>query len=182
MRNTWQMWSAGISNEILEKIEKQAESVNQQKASVFAGSQNIPDIRRSNIKWLTGNNFVLDTLWYYVQQANRNAFNVDVCKVADVQYTEYHASEKGHYGLHHDINWESDKAFDRKLSVTVQLSSPDEYEGGDFSFSEVENPSTQSRAKGTILIFPSYLLHKVTPVTKGVRKSLVAWFEGPRWR
>jgi PKHD-type hydroxylase len=182
MRNTWQMWSAGISEETIKEIEQQTESVPQQEATVFAGAKSIPDVRRSNIKWLTGNSFVLNILWAYVQEANRNAFNVDVCQVADIQYTEYHASEKGHYGLHHDINWESTKAFDRKLSVTVQLSSPNDYEGGNFSFTEVETPPKQSRAKGTVLIFPSYLQHQVTPVTKGVRKSLVAWFEGPRWR
>ncbi len=182
MRNTWQMWTGGVSEDLIEAIEKEAALVSGQEAGIFASSESAPDIRRSNIKWLTHNNFVSDLLWGYVQEANRNAFGVDVTQVADIQYTEYHASEQGHYGLHHDIHWQSDKAFDRKLSVTVQLSSPEDYEGGDFSFSEVETPPKESKVKGTILVFPSYLQHSVMPVTKGVRKSLVAWFEGPRWR
>ena len=71
---------------------------------------------------------------------------------------------------------------DRKLSVTVQLSDPSEYEGGGFEFLECPNPDESSRKKGTVLVFPSYLKHRVLPVTKGTRKSLVAWFEGPRWK
>ena len=62
----------------------------------------------------------------------------------------------------------------------MQLSDPTDYEGGDFIFSEVETPAN-SKQKGTVLIFPSYLSHKVLPITSGVRRSLEAWFEGPRW-
>ena len=67
-------------------------------------------------------------------------------------------------------------------TLIIQLSDSTEYEGGDFTFSEVESPNQTSKDKGTVLVFPSYLQHKVTPVTKGERKSLVAWFEGPQWK
>ena len=118
-----------------------------------------------------------------MEQANRNAFGFDICSVGDIQYTEYSADNKGHYNWHHDIDWNDDKAFDRKLSVTVQLSDPSEYKGGEFQFNETENPQRELlKIKGTVLVFPSYLSHKVYEVTEGKRKSLVAWFEGPRWK
>ena len=70
--------------------------------------------------------------------------------------------------------------------MTIQLSDSDEYEGGDFEFDNdiLANPPDKNilREKGRVLIFPSFLPHKVNPVTKGIRKSLVTWIEGPAWR
>lgn len=118
-----------------------------------------------------------------IDHACQNAFYVNVFKNAEIQYTEYHASENGHYDWHHDIDWNADDGLDRKLSITVQLSDPSEYEGGDFQFTEIPNPEMQdAKQKGSVLIFPSYLIHQVSPVTQGVRKSLVAWFKGPKWQ
>ena len=74
----------------------------------------------------------------------------------------------------------------RKLSMTIQLSDPDDYEGGDFVFNVNQigqSPDReQLRKKGTVLVFPSFIMHGVKPVTKGTRKSLVSWIEGPTWR
>lgn len=179
MRQNWQMWSGQVNPEIVEAIIKAGGETN--KASTFndAGS----DVRTSRVSWLTNQPWVSDMLYFYADQANQAAFHTTLYKKADIQFTEYHATEGGHYSWHHDIDWSRNDGLDRKLSVTVQLSDPSEYEGGNFSFSEVENPDTeQSKAKGTVLIFPSYLQHAVSPVTSGVRKSLVAWFEGPKWR
>ena len=71
--------------------------------------------------------------------------------------------------------------YDRKLSVVIQLSDPTTYQGGDFQFQDVETP-VNFRTQGSILVFPSYLPHRVTEITDGVRYSLVDWLEGPRWR
>ena len=72
----------------------------------------------------------------------------------------------------------------RKISVTAQLTDPEEYEGGDFEIKNLwgtmELPiDPEVKNKGTILVFPSMLLHRVTPVTKGKRQSLVQWYNGP---
>ncbi|MDA8015328.1 MAG: 2OG-Fe(II) oxygenase, partial [Gammaproteobacteria bacterium] len=66
----------------------------------------------------------------------------------------------------------------------VQLSDADEYEGGDFQMHYVKAhpPADIIRKRGTVLIFPSLLLHRVTPVTSGVRYSLVGWYVGPSWK
>jgi PKHD-type hydroxylase len=70
----------------------------------------------------------------------------------------------------------------RKLSLSVQLSEPEDYEGGSLLLYNGEEPMTLPKTRGTGLFFPSYSLHEVTPVTKGIRYSLVAWFLGPRFK
>lgn len=177
------MWSGGVSVETLQIIKKQAETIPFQDAKIFSDAKKNTKIRRSQIKWMTNNDIIRNILWGFVQEANRNAFGFDVTYVGDIQYTEYNATDEGHYDWHHDIHWSADKSYDRKLSVTVQLSDAKDYEGGNFEFNEVTNPDTiASKKLGTVLIFPSYLQHRVLPVTKGKRISLVGWFEGPRWR
>jgi PKHD-type hydroxylase len=70
----------------------------------------------------------------------------------------------------------------RKLSITVQLSDPDEYEGGELQFMVNQNIFTAPKDKGTAIIFPSFALHRVTPITKGSRKSIVGWISGAPYR
>ena len=176
VRQNWQMYSKIIPEAVVDDIVKTIGKTVE--ASTFNNS--VEDVRKSRVAWIKDKR-ILDLLYDYVDVANRVAFNVHIYKKADIQFTEYLATEGGHYNWHHDIDWDRNDGLDRKLSITVQLSSPDEYQGGDFMFSECQSPS-QAKEKGTVLIFPSYLLHKVTPVTKGIRKSLVAWFEGPKWQ
>ena len=177
IRQNWQMFHKGISDNMVDEIIKITGKTDE--ASTFNNSGS--DIRKSRVAWID-NQSVRNMLYEFVDIANTHAFHVHIYKKADIQYTEYLSSEQGHYGLHHDIDWNNNNNFDRKLSVTVQLSDSKEYEGGNFTFSEVESPNHTSKDKGTVLVFPSYLQHKVTPVTKGKRKSLVAWFQGPQWK
>lgn len=177
-RQNWQMFSGAVPNEIIDEIIDGA-GVTENAGTFNNGGS---DIRNSRVAWLNNRKEILDMLYDFVDAANRNAFGVHVYKQADIQFTEYHASERGHYSAHHDIDWNRNDGFDRKLSVTVQLSDPNDYEGGDFVFHECESPDDSCKRKGTVLVFPSYLSHAVQPVTKGIRRSLVAWFEGPKWQ
>jgi PKHD-type hydroxylase len=180
VRQNWQMWSGGLSGDELNVVLGAVNNIQTTPATTFCNSDET--VRSSQVAWISGNNDVKDILWKYVKTANENAFYCDVEKICDIQYTEYHAAKGGHYDWHIDVNWDGDTPRDRKLSVTVQLSDPSEYLGGNFMFGECPSPDLNSRAKGTVLVFPSYLKHRVEPVTKGTRKSLVSWFEGPRWR
>ncbi len=175
-RQNWLYWHKSIDTAAILDI---ASKLEVEDASTFGGMNT--DYRRSKIAWLTGNQDILDLLWPYVNEAAK-IMDIDVQHFAEFQYTEYHGSQEAKYDWHHDVAWLNSSGRDRKLSVTVQLSDPEDYEGGYFEFQEVENPSDECRGKGTVLIFPSYLQHRVTPVTSGVRKTLVAWFEGPTWR
>lgn len=174
-RQNWLYWHKAIDADEILRIAKDHAV---QDATTFGGAS---DYRRSKISWLTGNETISKTLQPYVQSA-AHTMQVVTSSLSELQYTEYHGSNEGKYDWHHDVDWNKNDGGDRKLSVTVQLSDPEDYEGGHFEFLEVEQPSSEIRDKGTVLVFPSYLHHRVTPVTSGVRKTLVAWFEGPTWR
>ena len=71
----------------------------------------------------------------------------------------------------------------RKVSITVQLSDTDDYEGGNLEiWSGGDNVKIAPRGRGNVVIFPSYMMHRVTPVTKGTRKSFVLWVGGEHYR
>ena len=180
MRDLYQLWSGGLSDEQVENIISTGEQYEPQDATIFSSSEAKTDIRSSVVRGLP-DQWVRDLLFEYIKQANTNAFGVDVENQAEIQFTEYHGEQNGHYDWHHDINWNGSTNSDRKLSITVQLSDPSDYEGGDFEFDEVST-NADFKSKGTVLVFPSYLRHRVLPITSGTRKSLVAWFFGPRWR
>ena len=137
------------------------------------------NIRRSKICWLS-DKWIKMLLWEYVLKANK-AFQIDIENNSEVQFIEYRDNEKGHYDWHHDVNWNGQDGMDRKLSVTIQLSDSNEYFGGNFEFDEIKT-NVDFKPQGTEIIFPSYLRHRVSPVTFGTRRSLVAWYYGPKWR
>lgn len=115
-----------------------------------------------------------------VNNANNSFFEFDLDFIEPVQYTEYQKGE--FYAKHIDIAYEEPGRYPRKLSFTLQLSDPSEYTGGDVLLYGEAKPTAIKKEKGTIVFFPSFLLHEVTPVTSGVRKSLVGWVHGPRWK
>ena len=93
------------------------------------------------------------------------------------QVAEYSAPG-GHYSWHNDIG--TGQFSTRKLSMSVQLSDAGDYEGGDLQFADSTAPAP--REIGSLIVFPSYLAHRVHPVTAGIRKSLVSWVSGPAFR
>ena len=92
----------------------------------------------------------------------------------------YPESLQGHYDWHVDMG--RSYAASRKLGFSLQLSHSDDYEGGDIEFHNVEIDKSSLRKKGTMAIFPTYWLHRVTPVTKGTRDVAVGWVHGPSYR
>ncbi len=144
-------------------------------AVTFQGNNG--SIRKTRIGW-TEDHKLQEKMKRFLLEANRNAFGFNADYLPPLQFGEYHPG--GHYDWHHDVNWNNEGMYDRKLSIVLQLSDPATYSGGDFEFSEVQNPNF--RPQGSVLVFPSYLLHRVTPVISGVRHSLVGWVEGPRWK
>ena len=178
VRQSWQLWSGALSDEQCNRIVNICEKSPVEEAKTFSGGGGN---RRSKVRW-TEDQEIGAILWDYTQKANE-VLGVDIEPYTSIQYTEYHGSEGGHYGNHHDIDWNRADGRDRKLSITMQLSCPTEYTGGEFCFTEVENPPMDAlKKRGSILVFPSYLIHAVTPVTSGLRRSVVAWFEGPTWK
>ncbi len=142
-----------------------------------------PAIRKSNIKWIHHDEksaWVYDRIRDLSIEANNSIWKFNLHSVLDsIQYTEYYANG-GHYGWHTDIGPGS--ISHRKVSITIQLSGPDEYEGGDFDLWYGSEFMTMEKKKGSAILFPSFTLHRVTPVTKGVRRSLVLWVGGEAYK
>jgi PKHD-type hydroxylase len=110
---------------------------------------------------------------------NDNFFHLDIEKIESLQYGEYRETVNGHFDRHIDALRFSSGGF-RKLSFSIQLSDPSEYEGGDLLLHYGPEGVTAPKEQGTMIMFPSTMLHEVTPVTRGVRRSLVGWVLGPR--
>ena len=115
-------------------------------------------------------------------QANANAFGFDLSGFHEVQFTEYNAENSGTYGWHEDLAWKKVTPFDRKMSMVVQLSKPDEYTGGKLEFANDPLGDGQFCNQGDVIFFPSFNRHRVIPVKLGIRYSLVTWFVGPKFR
>jgi len=181
MRDNWQLFSGALSADACNHMIANFSKLPEIDGGTFGGAK---DHRRSKVRWIYNEVGLQDALLRYVNQANAIAFNADIQQeMGEMQFGEYSADYKGKYDWHHDIDWQNGKNFDRKLSVVVQLTNPDAYKGGNFEFSEVESPKKEDWSKqGSVLIFPSYLTHRVTEVTEGTRYSLVSWVRGPRWR
>ena len=181
MRQAWQLWEGKIHPMICEKLMQECkEELTLRDGTVFSDDDYKPnsEIRKTKLGF-TGNSEIKKLIEYYGFEANRSTFNFDVDYIPDAQFGEY--SKGSFYNWHHDVNWQGTSMYDRKLSVVIQLSDPTTYEGGNFEFQDVETP-VNFRTQGSILVFPSYLPHRVTEITDGVRHSLVDWLEGPRWR
>jgi len=104
-------------------------------------------------------------------------FDVDRCEA--VQFAEYGVGQK--YNWHIDTFPLTGLATDRKVTVVCLLSDPAEYEGGNLQL-KFYGEHTPVMRKGTIIAFPSFIEHQVTPVTKGVRYTATIWISGPRFR
>lgn len=145
-------------------------------------NNNTDHIRRSQICWLKEKN--LD--WLYqkignkILELNKKHWNFTLSKLDYLQYTEYDESYQGHFDWHLDIGNTCNSV--RKLSISIQLSDSVEYDGGDLIFKNRHQITKSPKKKGSLIVFPSYILHKVNPVTKGNRKSLIVWFKGEPFR
>lgn len=145
-----------------------------------------PERRNSDIFMLEGYlryPSIYEAVCKIVCEGNLQHFNFDLCEVQVLQYTEYSAEYGGEYKAHKDTSEPDEDGFIRKLSLSVQLSDSSEYEGGNLIFPDIPDYDPEATKKlGTVVMFPSYMTHQVTPVTGGLRKSLVGWVTGPAFR
>jgi len=181
-------FESGLTKEELIKFNNLILNLEYHDATIIgdsASGEKSLDVRSSKIKWIPHSN---DWNWLYnkfqdmITEANDELWNFNIYDIVEeIQYTEYHASDKGHYDWHQDIG--PGDASLRKISLTVQLTDSDLYEGGDLEIwqgGEVRDKTP--RGSGIVIIFPSYMMHRVTPVTKGVRRSLVLWVGGEHYK
>jgi PKHD-type hydroxylase len=139
------------------------------------------EIRNCGVSWIRPES---DTFWIFqkiqhaVSEINEQHYRFSIQWGEDCQFTKYDSSYQGFFRKHLDIVGFSGEAA-RKISVSILLN--DNYDGGDLNIYTDETPFTVKKSKGTLVIFPSFLLHEVTPVISGTRYSLVNWINGTRW-
>ena len=146
------------------------------------------ELRQSRVSFIEPS---ADTYWLYerlgeaIKFHNQTYYNYDIAGIETVQFSEY-PENAGFYGPH--LDWGAGQIAGqtnmcRKLSFTLQLSDPSTYDGGDFRICSGKNfDSEPLRQFGTLIVFPSWILHEVTPVTRGTRRSLVGWCIGPDFK
>lgn len=190
----WQAWESHLAPQTCRDIVDVALLKDPAPARVGLDGRVDPTYRDSEVRFLMPLEDVAEhekpwsglhaNLGYYIAWANHNAFGFDLAFLQHLQLATYRSERQGHFEWHRDVFWiHPHEAMQRKLTAIVQLSDPSEYEGGDLELDIIERPKCDMlRKQGTLIVFPSFLHHRVTPVTKGVRHSLVAWMAGPNWR
>jgi len=172
--------------------------------SQLMGGETDEVIRNSENAWIPTSHWVSGWLWYYINKINRENFLYDITDIdgGHIQYTQY--------GEGQFYNWHSDSDVDalykpqlvlssgenvsqdqivvngeyvRKLSFSLQLSDPTDYTGGEVQFMDNSQKSFFApKQKGTLIVFDSRTRHRVRKIRSGMRKSLVGWVVGPRWK
>mgnify|MGYP001215215150 CR=1 FL=1 len=156
----------------------------------YTGEKDKPNsIRRSQVSWLTGIVKHLDIyipVMELIHKVNSEFYHFDLEDPEPFQITKYDESNKGFYTPHQDGIYDPipENGKVRKLSVSIQLTSPEHYEGGTFQFPDDQDKFIveDSIEQGTAIFFPSYMQHGVVPVTKGIRYSLVCWVLGSNFK
>tara|TARA_B100000902_G_scaffold383873_1_gene423296 strand:+ start:1361 stop:2047 length:687 start_codon:yes stop_codon:yes gene_type:complete len=152
-------------------------------------------VRKSDVKFVDYQNGQGEADWLFyrlntiIESLNTQFYNFDLNGYETLQYTVYHHHENGRYDFHMDTimgqNLPDDMFETRKLSMTFLLNEPGvDFEGGDFQINsgQEKDAETVELKKGRIIMFPSFMIHRVAPVTKGTRKSIVIWVVGPKFR
>lgn len=140
--------------------------------------------RNSIISWVNINE---ETKWVYqrltdcILEVNESFFEYNLTKLEKLQFTRYYGENVGMYCPHIDCSTGYYHE-NRKLSFVMQLSNPEDYEGGELRLHQGAIPDRIPKEKGLITFFPSHTLHECTPVTSGIRYTLVGWIYGPKFK
>jgi len=189
LQNYYYVLPQALSHEFCDKIIEQGKQQVVQEAKV--ADENLQKSRNSSVAWMQ-DLWLYEAIEPYIQEANVKAgWNFDWMGSEMCQFTMY--KEQQYYDWHQDshlLPYDKPGTMEhgtiRKLSVTVSLEDGDLYEGGNLEFDlrnredskSVVLTAKEARAKGSIIVFPSFVWHRVTPVTKGTRYSLVIWSIG----
>jgi PKHD-type hydroxylase len=178
----WEDYFSDLELDLLQNLAKLSVKTAKVGGGINEGRVN-NDIRRTLISWLHNDN---ENEWVYkklsdlVINLNKRYYNFNLTGFNEpMQLANYTADVEGTYNWHIDGGGVGTI---RKLSIVVQLSYPQEYEGGELQLMiDNNNPTCIKKKRGMIVMFPSWVIHRVTPVTYGTRQSLVQWVNGPEF-
>jgi PKHD-type hydroxylase len=178
-----------IDDSTIELIKKYCDSQGTSSSTLGHGTQNT-EIRLCDTRFHYINNesdWIFDILEYIANTVNDKYFQFNLIGFDRFQYTVYN-QPGAHYTYHSDMAFGPVVADElktpRKLSFSLILSDNSEYQGGDFEVvsNDVKTPIIIPQQKGQVIAFPSYITHRVTPLISGVRKSIVVWAVGPKFK
>jgi len=209
LQSVW--FFTGLPSDIINSLEKDLENHfdDEMGDSKLINDVLNKNIRKSKNTWIPTHHWIGGWLWHYVGIANRNNFLYDISFIESesMQYASYGVGEYYHWHTDSSIPVQYKPQFQtsarestkddnylrertaienelvRKISFSLQLSDPDDYEGGNIQFIDESDKSyIAPRQKGSLIIFDSRTKHRVCKVRSGVRKSIVGWVVGPRWK
>jgi PKHD-type hydroxylase len=178
-------WENAFTEQELNDLQQRAKNADK-KARVGGNpdTETLNKIRRSSVDWIhnsADNQWLYRKLGHIVSSLNAQHYRFDVTGFGEaLQITNYDHTEQGMYGWHQDYGGRNSPS--RKLSLVLQLTDPNEYEGGHLQVMTAGQPINIRKQRGLVALFPSYIVHQVTPVTQGSRQSLVAWITGPEFK
>jgi PKHD-type hydroxylase len=179
--NTYWLWEGVLSKEFCRSALEQIDW-----ATAVAGtltSNQVVDLekRRTDVIWQGFTQPLGCIAKCYMEMANQSAgWGYSLSSQEHTQIGRYKSTDEGFYDWHMDAGI-PENGLQRKLSISILLSDPSEFEGGELQFKGMEDQKILTK-QGSIVVFPSFIEHKVTPVTKGVRYSAVTWAIGPSFR
>jgi PKHD-type hydroxylase len=182
MSNFW-LWTDGLSNELCDLLLKERATLAEETATVVGKNEEgivNKETRDSSVCWAPQNHWIEGVMYNYgLYAAESTGWNFQLGRPEQIQLIAY--DENGFYGWHEDWSPFAVTPVVRKVSVVVLLSDPKDFEGGVFQFDGGASGGKDIEMKrGSVLAFPSFLRHQVTPVTAGKRYSAVCWINGPR--
>ena len=169
----------GLTEDLIEQLDCFVEKENLIQKATLVGKVDQSKHRITEVAWIDTdtNREVYERLTELVHFVNTNYFKFNISYIETLQYSVYPPT--GHYVCHTDGFLKGWNGFGRKLSFSIGLNDPSEYEGGDLEIWAGGKNFKCRLPKGEALFFPSWIPHQVHPVTQGTRKSLVGWVHGP---
>jgi len=190
-------WDGAYSDEEIKMLVNYFSTMPTENASVETSNSKtkiLNSIRTSDISFHEYDNNNDNTKWFFdktnnlIKVMNDNFYQFDLHGYDYFQYGEYDGNKKSKYDYHLDMRfgWSNDPAVyvqgTRKLSFVLCLSDPSEYEGGNFLINLGPSVIEVPQKKGRMIAFPSFIMHKVSEVTSGKRKSIAIWTTGPKFK
>lgn len=187
--NGFYKYNGGITREVSDVIRRSFNEKIAEESVVYKTGTTDPivdsSIRSCKTMWIPNTHWISGMMFHFVNIANQMMFDFDLeMWCGDIQYTIYEGS-KTYYDWHTDFSPDFKKDFVRKLSISLMLSSADEYEGGEFELDMGKGDNKNGKFKldvGDLVVFPSNMWHRVNPITSGKRVCLVGWFGGPPFK
>ena len=177
------IWRGLFTPAELDRLEHDCDALQLEQAQLTGSG----DIRSTQVAWVhrtPATEALYQRMERVILEVNSKVFRFDLSGLTPMQYAVYRQSEAGYFDWHNDYGrYRGDPGLEpRKITMSLQLSDGADYDGCDLEIRASHPLDVAPRERGTLVAFRANALHRVTPITRGVRKSLVIWAAGPEFR